>query len=63
MASLGIARFVVGRVLNHAEPGVTRIYDRHSYDGEKRSALEKWDRRLRTILGEPVAAKVVEISR
>ena len=63
MASLEIARFVVGRVLNHAEPGVTKIYDRHSYDAEKRAALERWERRLRTIIGVPVESKVVEISR
>lgn len=61
MASLGVARFVIGRVLNHAEPGVTSVYDRHSYDSEKRAALEKWGRRLKSIIGEPVEAKVVEI--
>ena len=61
MASLGVARFVIGRVLNHAEPGVTKIYDRHSYDPEKRAALEKWERRLRAIISEPAGGKVVSI--
>jgi hypothetical protein len=28
------------------EPGVTKVYDRHSYAKEKREALESWGRRL-----------------
>ncbi len=57
----GVPRFIVGQVLNHSEKGVTAIYDRHSYDPEKKSALEKWDRELRRILGVPQRAKVVEL--
>ena len=37
-------------ILNHAEHDVTAIYDRHSYDLEKRSALEVWGRRLEAII-------------
>jgi integrase len=46
MTSLGVARLVVGKILNHAEPGVTKVYDRHSYDAEKREALNAWGARL-----------------
>jgi integrase len=46
MTSLGIARLVVGKILNHAEPGVTKVYDRHSYDAEKRQALNAWAQRI-----------------
>jgi integrase len=46
MTSIGISRFIVARVLNHAEHGVTAVYDRHSYDREKRQALDAWARRL-----------------
>ena len=46
MAEAGTPRVVIGRVLNHAEPSVTAIYDRHGYDNEKREALESWARRL-----------------
>jgi integrase len=52
MASLGVSRLVIGRVLNHVERGVTAVYDRHSYDAEKRAALEAWARRLQAIVGE-----------
>ena len=42
MTSLGISRLVVAKILNHVERGVTAVYDRHSYDREKRIALETW---------------------
>ena len=50
MASLGIGRFTIGRVLNHVEKSVTATYDRHSYDAEKRAALDAWAARLKEII-------------
>ena len=50
MASAGVNRVVIGKILNHAEPGVTAVYDRHSYDAEKRAALEAWGRRVAQIV-------------
>jgi integrase len=50
MTSMGVSRLVVSKLLNHAEPGVTAVYDRHSYDSEKRDALEAWGRRLQEIV-------------
>jgi len=50
MAGLGIPRLVIGRVLNHAEPDVTAVYDRQSYDAEKRDALERWAKRLMVVV-------------
>ena len=52
MTSDGIPRFTVGRILNHVEPGVTKIYDRYSYDKEKREALEVWSKRLLLIVSD-----------
>jgi integrase len=52
MAAMGIPRFIVGRVLNHAEPGVTAVYDRHSYDAEKKDALDKWAAKLIRIVSD-----------
>lgn len=60
MTGMGISRLTVGKILNHSEQGITRVYDRYSYDKEKRIALDKWARRLEQILtGE--MAKVVNI--
>lgn len=50
MAKLGVPRLVVSKVLNHAEAGVTWRYDRHSYDAEKRDALDRWTTCLLGIL-------------
>lgn len=56
MAKLGIERTVLGKILNHkglaGDGQVTAIYDRHSYMGEKREALNLWSTNLRKILDE-----------
>lgn len=51
MTALGVSRLVVGKILNHSEREVTAVYDRHSYDAEKREALAKWGARLEEIIG------------
>ena len=53
MTGMGISRLVVGKILNHVEPGVTAVYDRHSYDREKREALDAWATRLFEIVAAP----------
>ncbi|MBF0282088.1 MAG: tyrosine-type recombinase/integrase [Zetaproteobacteria bacterium] len=55
MTKAGYNRLTVSKVLNHVEGGVTAIYDRHSYDKEKRQALEAWGRKLDAILSEQKA--------
>ncbi|MDB3953797.1 hypothetical protein N9452_07930 [Alphaproteobacteria bacterium] len=35
-------RFVVSRVLGHADPEVTGVYDRYEYLDEKKTALQGW---------------------
>jgi len=51
LAELGISDIVAERILGHKLQGVLGIYNRHSYDVEKRQALALWERRLREILG------------
>ena len=53
MASLGIAPHVISRILNHMETGVTAVYNRYSYDAEKRDALETWEKKIREIVRAP----------
>ena len=63
MTALGVTRLVVSKVLNHVETGVTAVYDRHSYDAEKRHALETWAAHLESILsGKPKADNVVTLA-
>jgi len=42
LARLGCPRVVQDRVLNHVDTSVGAIYDRHSYDSEARTWLQKW---------------------
>ena len=42
MRSLGVDRLVVSKLLNHAEGGVTKTYDRYAADPEKAAAMERW---------------------
>ena len=50
LAKLGYDRFLIKRVLNHKDTGVTAIYDRYTYINEKREALQKWADRLDDIV-------------
>ena len=50
MANLSVSRFVLRAVLNHKDSEVTTVYDRHSYDAEKRAALKKWAKFLKRII-------------
>lgn len=62
MAQSGVPGSVIGKILNHAETGVTHIYYRYSYDQEKREALEVWEGKLREILGFKTGTHTVKIS-
>jgi integrase len=50
MTGMGVSRLTVSKILNHIESGITAVYDRHSYDREKREALDKWGDTLIKIL-------------
>jgi integrase len=50
MASNGVNEWVIGKILNHKDKGVTKVYVRHSYDAEKKIALDAWARTLTSII-------------
>lgn len=50
LSALGFNRLILDKVLNHKDTSVGGIYDRYSYDVEKREALEAWASELSTIL-------------
>ena len=52
MTGMGIPRLTVKKILNHVEREVTAVYDRHSYDAEKREALEVWSKRLQVLVSD-----------
>lgn len=44
-------RLTISKLLNHAEGGMTQIYDRYASDPEKRRALEAWAHRIERLCG------------
>ena len=64
MRSLGIDRLVVSKVLNHAEGGITAVYDRYAADPEKRRALEVWAAKVESIVRQtPLPDNVLDMRR
>jgi len=58
---LKVSRLVVSKLLNHVERGVTAVYDRASYNQEKRQAVDKLARYLKAIVASKPTEKVVEL--
>jgi integrase len=52
LAELHIAEEVAERVLNHADKGLGKVYNRHSYLAEMRAALEAWAMHIAVIVGD-----------
>ena len=59
MAEADVSRLVIAKILNHVETGVTAVYDRASYDREKRQGLDTWARQLTRILDPSATAAAV----
>jgi integrase len=55
MSRLGTSRFIVARVINHADREVTGIYDRNPYLAEKKAALAQWAAYLIRVVTEQPA--------
>jgi integrase len=63
MASGGVPRFVISRILNHSEEkNVTSVYDRYGYDAEKQAAMELWNQQLNAVFDRKSATSVGRFS-
>ncbi len=58
MAQEGVPGNIISKLLNHAEGGVTQVYNRYSYADEMRRAWEAWAALLTEIVGEDAGAVV-----
>jgi integrase len=66
MADLGVLPHVIEATLNHVsghKAGVAGIYNRASYEPQKRLALEKWADHLETLISGKRPSKVVNLHR
>jgi len=64
LARLGINLPVVERILNHTGSsfsGVAGIYQRHSFDAERRHALDAWGAHVERLVGTEPGANVVAL--
>lgn len=57
LSSVGVLPVVAELCLAHKQTGISSIYDRHTYDAEKRDALERWSARLMSIVAPAPAPK------
>lgn len=63
LVRLGISETIVGRVLNHAPVGATaRTYALHSYEPEKRNALDQWAAEIERAVADRQLTNVVALS-
>jgi integrase len=51
LAELSVTDIVAELVLGHKLQGILAVYNRYDYAAEKRQALERWETRLREIVG------------
>lgn len=61
LRTLGIDRLTVSKSLNHAEAGITKIYDRYAADPEKRRAMEVWARHIQVLAGGEPTDNVTDL--
>ncbi|QWV92886.1 integrase arm-type DNA-binding domain-containing protein [Geomonas oryzisoli] len=65
-AEMGVPGELIDRLQNHItrqKQGVGHVYNRYTYDREKREAMESWERKLTMLtVAEPVA-KVIRLPR
>jgi hypothetical protein len=60
LAALQIPDHIAEMALGHGRKGLQRVYDQHRYEDELRTALTRWNARLRSIV-EPAPANVVRL--
>lgn len=64
LTACGFPEEIAERVIGHGDEGIIGVYNQHTYDAEKRAALEAWERRLHHIAaGESVEDNVVAFRR
>lgn len=61
LSEIGTAPHIAEQVLNHTVKGMTKVYDQHGFEKEKRRAMDQWERRLKAILEGKKDRKVVSL--
>jgi integrase len=53
LSTLGVLPMVAEMVIGHTQTGIHKVYDLHKNDGEKRDALQRWEKLLMSIVEPP----------
>jgi integrase len=61
MGRLSVSRFIIGKVLSHADRTVTGVYDRFQYLEEKRHALKVWAQYVDGLVNPRPPAEVADL--
>lgn len=61
LSALGVLPLVAELVIGHKQTGIQAVYDLHTYDREKRAALDLWQNKLLEIVGSsaPPSKKII----
>jgi integrase len=62
LAEIGVTDVVAEKVLGHKLQGILAVYNRYSYDTEKRQALAAWEKKLAEIMEIPSSENVISYS-
>jgi len=57
LSALGVLPTVAELVIGHAQPGLHKVYDLHTFDAEKADALRRWEQHLLRIV-QPASMSV-----
>lgn len=63
LGKLDVQPHVAEAVLNHLPPKLIRTYDRNTYAGEKRTALDKWAAHLRVAIAQATGGNVTALRK
>jgi integrase len=63
LGKLGVQPHVAEAVLNHLPPKLIRTYDRNTYAAEKRDALDKWAKHLKTVVAQATGTNVTPLRK
>lgn len=57
LADLGVAPYVIEKILNHAMEGVLAVYNKAEYLEERRAALEMWGTKVEQLTSPPLSVE------
>jgi len=61
LGKIGVQPHIGEAVINHLPPKLVRTYDTHTYEAEKRNALDRWATHLKTVVAQATGSNVTAL--